>query len=578
MVNGDEGDPGSYIDKHLMEQCPRLLLEGMALAGYAVGSEHGLVLVRSEYPDSTPILRGAIEIAYAEGELGDDIHGSGFSFHVEVEEGAGSYVVGEETALLGSLQGLRGTVNARPPFPAQRGWHGKPTVVNNVETLCNAPYIAANGAEAYKALSPDATPGVKLVCLNERFANPGIFEVPFGTPVSHICNELGGGLKDGKEIKAVQIGGPLGGVLPHWLLDTPLDFDDLAEHGCMVGHGSILAFDEDTDIRELCTHLLEFGADESCGKCFPCRIGLQRAVEMSEAPGDIDREKLEALLETLELGSLCAHGGGMPAPIRTLIEFFPGELGLTGGDGPGQARAGEGVRGRPPPRGGGHHRPPRGAERRMKVTVDGIDVDVPDGATVLEAARMADRWVPTLCFDERMVPFGACRVCMVGAGGQDGPIAACTTPVHGRHGGAHHRRHRAARGHRHGGAGDERAALGAGRHTELMEIAERLEVGEPRWTGAVHEPRHDERHPYLSLHHELCISCGRCVRACDEIQGAFALTATGRGFGSNVAAGLDSGFTDSTCVSCGACADTCPTDAITEHSLLDLLGQERSPA
>ncbi len=338
VVNGDEGDPGSYIDKHLMEQCPRLLLEGMALAGYAVGSEHGLILVRSEYPDSMPVLRRAIETAYAEGELGDDIHGSGFSFHVEVEEGAGSYVVGEETALLGSLQGLRGTVNARPPFPAQRGWHGKPTVVHNVETLCNVPSITANGAEAYKALSPGATPGVKLVCLNERFARPGIFEVPFGTPVSYICDELGGGLKDGRSIKAVQIGGPLGGVLPHWLLDTPLDFDELAEHGCMVGHGSILAFDEDTDIRALCTHLLEFGADESCGKCFPCRIGLRRAVEMSEAPGDIDRAKLEALLETLELGSLCAHGGGMPAPIRTLIEFFGDELGLTGGDGPDKPR------------------------------------------------------------------------------------------------------------------------------------------------------------------------------------------------------------------------------------------------
>ena len=177
---------------------------------------------------------------------------------------------------------------------------------------------------------------MKLVCLNERFVRPGVYEVPFGTPVAHICNELGGGLKDGKQIKAVQIGGPLGGVLPHRLLDTPLDFDDLAEHGCMVGHGSILAFDQDTDIRALCTHLLEFGADESCGKCFPCRIGLQRAVEMSEAPGDIDRAKLEALLETLELGSLCAHGGGMPAPIRTLIEFFPEELGLTGGAGPDQ--------------------------------------------------------------------------------------------------------------------------------------------------------------------------------------------------------------------------------------------------
>ena len=214
VVNGDEGDPGSYIDKHLMEQCPRLLLEGMALAGYAVGSGHGLILVRSEYPRSTPILRAAIERACAEGELGDDIHGSGFSFHVEVEEGAGSYVVGEETALLGSLQGLRGTVNARPPFPAQRGWHGKPTVVNNVETLCNAPYIAANGAEAYKALSPGATPGVKLVCLNERFATPASSRCRSARRSRTSATSWVAGCKGGKQIKAVQIGGPLGGVLP----------------------------------------------------------------------------------------------------------------------------------------------------------------------------------------------------------------------------------------------------------------------------------------------------------------------------------------------------------------------------
>jgi len=207
----------------------------------------------------------------------------------------------------------------------------------------------------------------------------------------------------------------------------------------------------------------------------------------------------------------------------------------------------------------------------VKVTVDGIEVDVPDGATVLEAARMADRWVPTLCFDERMDPFGACRVCMVGLEGSDGPIAACTTPCSD----GMEVRTTDATARRVATATVELVMSELpsipGDHTELIEIAERLEVGEPRWTGEVHEPRHDERHPYLSFHHELCISCGRCVRACDEVQGAFALTATGRGFESNVAAGLDSGFTDSTCVSCGACADTCPTDAITEHSLLDLL-------
>jgi NADH:ubiquinone oxidoreductase subunit F (NADH-binding)/NADH:ubiquinone oxidoreductase subunit E len=318
VVNGDEGDPGSYIDKLLMERNPELLIEGMALAGHAVGARRGYVLVRSEYPLSMPALREAVE--RSRDQLG--------GFEIEVVEGAGSYVVGEETALLASLQGFRGTVSARPPFPAERGYHGKPTVVHNVETLCNIPFIALHGAEAYKALSPGATPGTKLVCLNDRFVRPGMYEVRFGTPVSEICNDLGGGLVDGRSIKAVQIGGPLGGILPASKLDTPFDFDELAAEGCMVGHGGILAFDDRTDARALARHLLRFGAHESCGKCFPCRIGLQRAFEMVDRPGELDRERLEALLETLELGSLCAHGGGMPAPIRSLIAHFPEELGV----------------------------------------------------------------------------------------------------------------------------------------------------------------------------------------------------------------------------------------------------------
>jgi NADH:ubiquinone oxidoreductase subunit F (NADH-binding) len=311
-----------------MEQNPALLLEGMALAGYAVGANEGLVYVRSEYPHSKPALDDAIARAAEEGNLGEDIQGSGFSFHVHVAEGAGSYVVGEETALLNSLMGLRGTVNARPPFPAERGYHSLPTVVNNVETLCNAPFIALNGAEAYAALSPGATPGTKLVCLNERFERPSVYEVRFGTPTSEICDALGGGLRDGHTIKALQIGGPLGGILPGWELDTPFDFDQLAERGCMVGHGGIVAFDERTDMRALARHLLRFGAHESCGKCFPCRIGLTRALELVEADAPVERALLEELLETLEVASLCAHGGGMPAPIRSLIAHFPDELGI----------------------------------------------------------------------------------------------------------------------------------------------------------------------------------------------------------------------------------------------------------
>ncbi|HVP03033.1 MAG TPA: NAD(P)H-dependent oxidoreductase subunit E [Solirubrobacteraceae bacterium] len=329
VANGDEGDPGSYIDKHLMEHAPDLLLEGMALAGYAIGASEGFVLVRSEYPASRLALEAAAQRARERGLLGEDILGSGLRFDVTIVEGAGSYVVGEETALLACLQGLRGTVSARPPFPAERGLYGMPTVVNNVETLCNVPFIAARGAAAYRALSPGASAGSKLVCFNERFRRPGVVEVSFGITVRELCEEVAGGLADGQHLKAVQIGGPLGGILPARLLDTPLDFEPLAAVGCMVGHGSIVGFDAGTDMRDLARHLLRFGADESCGKCFPCRIGLRRAHAMVAGPGVIDRERLEALLETLELGSLCAHGGGMPAPIRSLIAHFPQELGLT---------------------------------------------------------------------------------------------------------------------------------------------------------------------------------------------------------------------------------------------------------
>ncbi len=329
VANGDEGDPGSYIDKYLMERSPELLLEGMALAGFAVGASHGFVLCRSEYPASKPALERAAARAREAGLLGAGILGSDFDFDVTIIEGAGSYVVGEETALLACVQGLRGTVSARPPFPAERGVYGMPTVVNNVETLSNVPFVAARGAEAYRALSPATeTAGSKLVCFNERFARPSVYEVPFGMTVRELCEDVAGGLRDCAEIKAVQIGGPLGGILPASLLDTPFDFEPLAAVGCMVGHGSILAFDERTDMRDVARHLLRFGAEESCGKCFPCRIGLRRAHEEFAADAPVDRARLEDLLEALELGSLCAHGGGIPAPLRSLLTHFPEELGL----------------------------------------------------------------------------------------------------------------------------------------------------------------------------------------------------------------------------------------------------------
>jgi NADH:ubiquinone oxidoreductase subunit F (NADH-binding)/NADH:ubiquinone oxidoreductase subunit E len=328
VANGDEGDPGSYIDKYLMERAPARVFEGMALAAYAVGADHGFLLTRSEYPKSKPILDAAAAAAREAGWLGENVQGSGFDFDVTVLEGAGSYVVGEETSLLACIEGRRATVSSRPPFPAVRGLYGMPTVVNNTETLANIPFVAANGPTAYRDLSPDATPGTKLVCFNERFRRPGVYEVRFGMTMRELCEDVAGGIVDGHDLKALQIGGPLGGILPASRLDTLFDFTSLAEEGCMLGHGGIVAFDERTDMRALATHLLRFGAHESCGKCFPCRIGLKRAHEMFASAQPVSKEKLEQLLEALELGSLCAHGSGLPAPIRSLIAHFPDELGL----------------------------------------------------------------------------------------------------------------------------------------------------------------------------------------------------------------------------------------------------------
>ncbi|MDO9019499.1 MAG: NAD(P)H-dependent oxidoreductase subunit E [Deltaproteobacteria bacterium] len=334
VCNADEGDPGSYIDKYLMERDPYAVLEGAALAGYAIGAARGFVYVRSEYPRSAPALRRAVLEARAAGLLGEDILGSGFSFDIEVVEGAGSYVCGEETALLRSLEGLRGMVTARPPYPADKGLFERPTVVNNVETLVNVGWIVRHGGEAYARLGVGRSRGTKAVSLNERFATPGIYEVPLGVPLRSVLEGLGGGMKTGRPIKAVQVGGPLGGILPEALLDAPLGFEELAAVGALLGHGGIVAWDDAVDPRDIAIHLFEFCDAESCGKCFPCRIGGRRGLELarrlkqprSAAEVSADVALLGELCETLQLGSLCAHGGAIPDPIRSLLTHFAAEM------------------------------------------------------------------------------------------------------------------------------------------------------------------------------------------------------------------------------------------------------------
>jgi NADH:ubiquinone oxidoreductase subunit F (NADH-binding)/NADH:ubiquinone oxidoreductase subunit E len=334
VCNADEGDPGSYIDKHLMERDPFAVLEGMALAGYAIGASRGFIYVRSEYPASAPAMRRAVLAAREAGLLGPKVLGSDFAFDVDVVEGAGSYVCGEETALLRSLEGLRGMVTARPPFPAEKGLFEKPTVVNNVETLANIGWIVRHGGEAYAKLGAGRSRGTKVVSLNERFVRPGMYEVPFGMPLRTILEELAGGMKGGRPIKAVQVGGPLGGVLPNALLDTPLGFDELDAVGALLGHGGIVAWDDTVDPRDIAVHLFEFCDAESCGKCFPCRIGGRRGLEIvkrlkaKRTAGEVEADVslLTELCETMKLGSLCAHGGAIPIPIASLLVHFKDEM------------------------------------------------------------------------------------------------------------------------------------------------------------------------------------------------------------------------------------------------------------
>jgi NADH:ubiquinone oxidoreductase subunit F (NADH-binding)/NADH:ubiquinone oxidoreductase subunit E len=331
VANGDEGDPGSYLDRLLMERDPHGVLEGVALASLACGADRGYVYVRSEYPAARDALRAAVAQARAAGHLGENVHGSGVNLEVEVFEGAGSYVVGEETALLHSIEGLRGSVARRPPYPAGRGGlFAFPTAVNNVESLAAVGWIVGHGGEVYARYGTANDRGTKLVCLNERFRNPGVYEVELGTPVAEIVNGLGGGLHSGV-LRMLQVGGPLGGFLGPGELEAPLTSGDLAARGVALGHGSLVAFDEHVDPGALMRHLWRFAASESCGTCVPCREGTRRGLDLAErlAADDArpqDGAELGRLLNALDRGSLCAFGSGVPASVRSLLRVCRQEL------------------------------------------------------------------------------------------------------------------------------------------------------------------------------------------------------------------------------------------------------------
>ncbi|QKV90601.1 NAD(P)H-dependent oxidoreductase subunit E [Streptomyces sp. NA02950] len=321
VANGDEGDPGSYADRLLMEADPDRVLEGLALACFACGAARGVVLVRSEYPRALTRMREAVTSAYATGHLGFRVHGTDTTVDVQVVGGAGSYVAGEETALIAGLEGGRGCARPRPPYPTQAGLWDAPTVVNNVETLAAVPWIVSRGGAAYARRGTSGESGTKLVCLSERFARPGVYEVELGTSVRWIVTVLGGGLKGGAELAALQVGGPLGGFLAADALEVPLSEAGLAARGAALGHAGLVAFDRHVAPQDVLRHLWEFAAAESCGACSPCRVGSRRGLELAVA-GALPGAEYGRLSRVLAEASLCAFGLRIPLAVRSLARAY----------------------------------------------------------------------------------------------------------------------------------------------------------------------------------------------------------------------------------------------------------------
>ncbi len=329
VCNADEGDPGAYSDRYIMEQRPHHLLMGMMIAGYIIGASYGVVYIRGEYPESVEIIQDEINKLVDKKLIGENIIGSGFTFRFKVIKAQGAYICGEETALLSSIEGQRPEVRVRPPYPTQKGLFDKPTVVNNVESLANLPFIIKNGGAAYAAIGTAKSSGTKLISLDSYFNSPGIYEADMGTPLSVVINEFGKGFKS--DVKAMHIGGPLGGLVPLEKIDAlSIDFDSFAKEGFLLGHASVVCIPQDFPIIRYIEHLFQFTSHESCGKCFPCRLGSKRGAEMLSMAADgklkIDRELFTDLITTMEIGSLCALGGGLPLPVRNAMKYFDAEL------------------------------------------------------------------------------------------------------------------------------------------------------------------------------------------------------------------------------------------------------------
>ena len=470
--------------------------------------------------------------------------------------GAGSYVCGEETALLESLEGRRGVVLAKPPYPAESGLYGKPTIVSNILTFATIPNILAHGGACHASLGTEGSRGTMAVQLGGRVKQAGLVEIPFGLTLQDVLDRFGGG-SPGSRFKAAQVGGPLGSLFPESQLDIPICYDAFAEAGAILGHGGIVVYDHETDMVELARHFMAFTADESCGKCTPCRVGSVRGREILERiqSGQGTAEDLVVLSdlgETMKTASLCALAGRAPYPVLTAIETFLGNL--------------YGVRGE------GH------GNTRMLVIINGRSVAAEPGDTIYLAARKAGISIPSLCVSHQLAPFGSCRLCICEIEGQSGTPASCTTPARPdmvvRTESDRLRRHRHNIVELYLSEQPEGSAISV----PLRELALACGVDRVRYPDGARSKRtsvRDDSNPFFIFDNAACISCARCVRACDDIQGTHALTMFARGIevrptaGGGPFMGEAAAFATSNCVSCGACVKECPTGALTEKTVLE---------
>ena len=328
--NADEGDPGAFMDRSILEGDPHVVIEAMAIAAYAIGASQGYVYIRAEYPIAVQRLTIAINQAREYGLLGKNIFGTDFSFDLDIKLGAGAFVCGEETALMTSIEGKRGEPRPRPPFPAVKGLFARPTILNNVETYANVPQIILKGADWFASMGTEKSKGTKVFALGGKIKNTGLVEIPMGTTLRTIVEEIGGGIPNGKKFKAAQTGGPSGGCIPASLIDTPIDYDNLIAIGSMMGSGGLIVMDEDTCMVDIAKFFLEFTVDESCGKCTPCRVGTKRLLELlnkiTDGKGTMeDLDKIEELAEFIKANSLCGLGQTAPNPVLSTMRYFRDE-------------------------------------------------------------------------------------------------------------------------------------------------------------------------------------------------------------------------------------------------------------